>query len=64
MPIVCNKIPLKNFLKFLKKGIKYFQNPPIYITTEANKTFAKKLSQTLAKKLYDNYTEKITNNSP
>jgi len=26
----------------LKKGVKYFENPPIYITTEANKVFAER----------------------
>ena len=31
--------------KTSKKALKYFQNPPIYITTEANKELLKRLSQ-------------------
>ena len=54
----------KNILKKVQKAIKYFQNPPIYITTEANKKFAKQLiSEELEKDKYLTVMRDKTNNN-
>lgn len=46
------------FDKLLKKGVKYFEKSPIYITTEANKKYLLMRFSHKNKKQAGNYTER------